>query len=1030
MISKRDVELGKIALKQGMVDKEQLTKCLALKKKLAKKGKKVQLGSLLIRKGYIDEEQLETIVRLHNERLAKRSARQRAAADDEAGGRRSRRSKRSKRSKRAGDGGEETPRKGRKRKKKARPLADEADEDEGQAAVETATATREAKAKSKKGKARDAAGRRRSARTSARAKTSREARAKKSASKRRASAREDAAASASALESAVEGADPALFQSARESDVETTRRRLIGCPECGKKYRVRPNQVGKRFHCRRCNYRIKVPRDLFERPIERPNAVEVEEFVLSSSDQVDPEEAEEAVRAAAVASKAVERIGKKASIRELAQAAEKWQAKPVGPQRRFGLKGLLTMAASFGTLAAIVGGGAYAYQAKQERLAREKQARIDAEFDAWKEKLDAALAKATAAEERKDPDLLGGVLGDVVVALEAKDGLLRGNNRQRAEQLIAAQGVEQRLRDLHLARGRLILARGGLRAAEALRDFEEAVRFDPGDEGAQCALGRVRVLARRFADAARGLEGAAKASQRARALRGLALELGGAGAKAAEVYASLEAPEGAVLAGRAYLVDGEWGRAQDAVRKSGLQGPAVAAAKIVEALALEGKNEFRQALALLDRAVLEAKELPFAYLARAAFRLRHGGDPEQALQDAKAGNRQGATAWGLLLQGDAQLALLRWQDALSSYREAAQARRGAEEGLRVEGEVDPFAPPVAPDFRVVARARLALAHVLSGEAEAARVELSKGIQANPFSPYGQAALAHLDLLGEQGKLSPESEFLFQQALEKSRRLDAPEGELVPSVSSAYLLLVKGALLVTRTRYGEAVESLRRAADLDPNLAAAARALEGQAHRRSSRATDSREAFRAAARHDERSRSYRMAARLLASPKVPSERLEGAVRCLLLQNPYSAHARVLEARVLLRRERPKEALAALDKAIARNPELGLPYTRRALFFLLELPESMRDVDQAGRDLDQALAVESRAGGVRPLTYWARAVYHQERGEIPQAIAILDRCLKEHEDYAEAFKLRAKLHSQAGDKVKAQADWKRYKDLTAR
>ena len=72
MISKRDVQLGKIALKAGFVSKDQITKCLSLQKKLAKaKGKKVALGSLLLKKGYIDKEQLEEIVRLHNEALDK-----------------------------------------------------------------------------------------------------------------------------------------------------------------------------------------------------------------------------------------------------------------------------------------------------------------------------------------------------------------------------------------------------------------------------------------------------------------------------------------------------------------------------------------------------------------------------------------------------------------------------------------------------------------------------------------------------------------------------------------------------------------------------------------------------------------------------------------------------------------------------------------------------------------------------------------------------------------------------------------------
>ena len=75
MISKRDLQLGKIALKAGFVTKDQITRCLALKKKLAQeKGKNVALGALLIKKGYLTKEQLEEVVHLHDAQLDAKAA--------------------------------------------------------------------------------------------------------------------------------------------------------------------------------------------------------------------------------------------------------------------------------------------------------------------------------------------------------------------------------------------------------------------------------------------------------------------------------------------------------------------------------------------------------------------------------------------------------------------------------------------------------------------------------------------------------------------------------------------------------------------------------------------------------------------------------------------------------------------------------------------------------------------------------------------------------------------------------------------
>src|SRR5271170_7016724 len=76
LISKRDLQLGKIALRAGMVTKEQLAKSLAIQKKLEKP---VGLGAIFVKKGYINKDQLEEIVQRHNEQKDKNGT---AATED------------------------------------------------------------------------------------------------------------------------------------------------------------------------------------------------------------------------------------------------------------------------------------------------------------------------------------------------------------------------------------------------------------------------------------------------------------------------------------------------------------------------------------------------------------------------------------------------------------------------------------------------------------------------------------------------------------------------------------------------------------------------------------------------------------------------------------------------------------------------------------------------------------------------------------------------------------------------------------
>ncbi|HBP20310.1 MAG TPA: hypothetical protein DEA08_21285, partial [Planctomycetes bacterium] len=671
MISKRDVQLGKIALKEGFITKDQLTKCLALKKKLAKdKGKKVALGALLLKKGYLEKEQLEECVRLHNAALEK--------AD--GGEKKKRRSKRSKKAtsqkiaatsedatdaETSGEGSiEAEPLEAKKPAKKKKRKGKE-EEGEGETATATATKTESKRAGSKSKRSRRS---RRSSKDAARGKSTRKD--KKSAT----SASGEGDLNDSAVESAVEAVDPAIFASAQESDVETDTRRLIACPDCGKRYKVKRNQVGKRFNCRRCKHRIKVPKDLFQRQSELRSAVEVEEFVLGSGSGIVEEDSGEELPAAkkgatktsvedaaAKAAAAVAKVGKQASIAELAEQATKHRPKPLAPKAKFGAKELATML----VLAGILGGmsfGAYHWFVVRPAEAR-RLARIEAnkkKLALWKEPFEGLIALAEESAKKEDPRRLANVLLKVERDLPE---LKRKHLGASSELLAESEALEKKadlttkVRTWTILAGKLYIAQGGARnIAEGLRLFEKALEMEGVGEEVSVEVAKVRIDQRRYAETAEDL--AEFKSQTALALRGLAWELGGSAQKAEKAYKQLDDPLKGILVARAWLAEGRYPRAtQEASNASGLTGLDQAAAKLVEARAYEGRGDQSKASGAYDMAVASGKESPIPLAARAEFYLRKN-DPQAALRDAQGSRKIGVTARGLLALGDAQLALL------------------------------------------------------------------------------------------------------------------------------------------------------------------------------------------------------------------------------------------------------------------------------------------------------------------------------------------------------------------------------------
>lgn len=61
-VDDRDIRLGSLALKAGMVKLEQLHRALALQAEEALEGRAVPIGVLLVRKGFLTREQLQDLL--------------------------------------------------------------------------------------------------------------------------------------------------------------------------------------------------------------------------------------------------------------------------------------------------------------------------------------------------------------------------------------------------------------------------------------------------------------------------------------------------------------------------------------------------------------------------------------------------------------------------------------------------------------------------------------------------------------------------------------------------------------------------------------------------------------------------------------------------------------------------------------------------------------------------------------------------------------------------------------------------------
>ncbi|MCO5169037.1 MAG: tetratricopeptide repeat protein [Planctomycetes bacterium] len=1049
MISKRDLQLGKIALRQGMITKDQLTRALALQKKLVKtKGKKVALGALLIKKEYLTAAQLEEIVKLHNERAGTASE---ATEGSEVGST-------SDAPTASGDASEEAPAKPPEKKRpkgerSARAARASADDASSAGEAPTATATREASRRQRRDEGEgDEAARKKDKRASkadlpASGKNGAEAgpsrRSRRAEDEAEAPPKKAPPRRPSASDSDV---DPAVFQSAPEDAVDEDDRRLIACPECGKKYRVRQAQVGKRFGCRRCKNKVKVPKDLFTRPIASgapggAAGVEVEEFTLGSDDATgsgsgEAEPPKTSVRtAAARAAVAIERVQAQPSIAELAKAAQVAQKKGLPPRTKFGPAQAATLVVCLAALGGMVGGVVVLKQRAADVEAAAHQERLDREFGGWREGLDKVLARVEGAVEKGSPIDISTLLTELGNASKAKATLIQGDNRARADGYEEQQGLPAKVRALRLARAQALERQGGVNGArEALEEYRHLAAAAPGDDELALLYARRLVRARRVAEAAALLEPRAAGSPAALALRGYAFERGDAGTKAVRAYGQLKEPLAPVLAARAHVVDRSVESALDALGKaSGLEGQAAAAAKVVEAMALELKGDAPGAERALREAAALGGDTPFPRVALGELLLRRGR-ADEALKELQAANLVSGTARGFLATGDALATRMEIDRARTFYRDAAGQPLLPSGALLVAGEVDPFEAPFAPDPRAAARCRLAALELAAGNAVQARAQLGEAQGLDPFSAEAEAGLARVDLL--EGNLTL-CEARLATAMALLKRLDGAESEVVRSPVAGRVLVVRGAFLIEHGRHQEAGEVLGVAASIDPGLGPQVATLRGRMFDATSQHTRAYEAYTDAARAEVQEQlpgggEFAAALRRFqegADPAALAGVLDG-ITATLAANPYHARAHLLRAQALIRLEKHREALADLERAVVLNQYLRDAYVARGLLYVRDLPEREQTRETAGlalADFQTALKIEQRQGAERPETHTGLALVFLRQNDLLQAQRAADRAVELDAEHAEAYRVRALVRARQGNAQGAKADEQKHQQL---
>jgi tetratricopeptide (TPR) repeat protein len=1076
-----------------MVTKEQLAKSLAIQKKLEKP---VGLGAIFLKKGYITREQLEEIVKQHNDGGDGKDAKNGAEAKPKKKGKKKK--KKAKGDATASEASSSTASEASSSSSAdaAKPAAEASSQDASSSDGAAPTAKKDDDAKKDEASSEEPPKKRSSKVTPAiepaadvseppgeappkvkSKKIDKETVQEKTASKK--SGREP-----SASESEI---DSTLLESAPPSDtgeVDDPSKRVVGCQKCSKKYRVKKRQAGKRFNCRQCKARVKIPKELFD------DAVAVTEFDPLADDEEsasgDGKAAEKKTSAREKKQSGSQPVTKKSAtatavaapapapakdntIAELAKAAI--QKKPAALLPRQSKKsiffGYIQAVVALTVVAALVGGVVYWKWSEHQAALAAKEADKHDEWERFRAPFDAAVkgandALAKAKDGAADPNVVQELTNAIstldvsrrpVVALEKHEASEMHDLENVTKALKHDEEVhsDALMRSLYLARGRLAFDLGtesGLN--DAAHDFAEIVARDSKNDEALVLLGRVEIRRRNYAAAMDALKKALALNSQpgSHALYGLACEAADVIKEAVREYDPLgdKEPLGKVLKARALTADNDTDAALAAITDviPKLQGEPLAAAHVQRGLALERKGD-DGATASFDEAVKQGGDSGRALVARGEHHLRFGRF-DKALQDFDAALKAAGGARAAVGLGEARQGLLDRAGAMTAWRQALTLKNVKSGALL--GDVDVFDDPHAPDPRAVAQRHLAADAYGGRRMEEARALFEAAIAIDAFDPESRARLADLEI-SAKNLTAAENHLKNARALLASGNDKNAKGEivLVRGPATATLLRIEARFYDAKGELPRAIQALDGVTEADPTAPAASiHALKGHILRRQGAPVrDQRTEFLRALEletsgKDPVTRLYLQAADLFAKAEKgdaqAGAKAGSVLDTVLATESKHAHALYLRAKlaVLLAQSDPQkydkkwdDALKAFSDSLDANPDFLDALIARGFFYVRDLPEGPRRpatvADRATEDFTHAIELDDKS----VQSYYGRALANNVKAATQFTLQDLDVVLKLDKNFALAYKLRAEVRRRSGQEAKAKEDDKEYERL---
>lgn len=872
--------------------------------------------------------------------------------------------------------------------------------------------------------------------------------------------------SASVFESADDMAESQEFD-----DEGRIQKKIVACSNCGKKYRVKPQQAGKRFGCRRCATKVRVPKDYFEQDEivgfgprgkrkgkrstkkTRRSATAVEEFNIDDveSDDGSGEGSEAAEQAVATATKTRDEARpkdpkKKVATSYAALTKEAMQApRTIRREERMTKKAILQMAG----LALLLFGGVgiffYIQHSNAAAEAEALQAAIDTEWTSFKTRADASAVKAREVLERElkpgELDVVEEAGSFLVGAIRSQRELRYAENRQRASKLVDSELALETMRFQLLAtKARVQASQRSFRSIEeAVRSLEEATALEKVDGQAFIDLGRLLALTRRWTQALE-ITGKAKdygpdLAARALSFKGRIYETVAAAKEAADLYERLVAagtPAGAMLQARAALS----ARAINDARKllTELEGQNIlgdrprlrAALKILLGRCDERERQLDKAEANYLQAQTTADDLAWGWLALGELQLRRG-QYEAALGSFNTASEKKGGARALIGLARAQFGLLKSDEALATLRKAVTVREAPDtDGPIVAGQAVLINPqeaevPASEAYRWLGD----LYRALERPADATAAYQS-ALSLDPWNVRAQARFAALEV--ELDKSEAAGNRLKQalrlvEGLPSQRQIIFDERPRLATEDTGELLLSIGAHAQKVGDRARATEALAFARELLPGSARSFAAM-GQVLQLRDRPRGARREFDLSLKIEREHPAYvkglsDLQTFLDSGDKALLERVLGGAAAALTENPNHAAALCLRGRAQLAAGRIQEGLVALKRAIVLNPYFLTPLLYRGFYNAGLLGGERTDFESAKRDFAGALDIAPKD---------RRALYGYglsklRLGDSAAAIASANAALAVDGEFREAYLLRAQAYKSERKFDLAEADRKR-------